>query len=95
MSTEAESDDQITNRIIKASFSSAGPEILARVKAIAEATELPTDPKVIADDTQTVAVLALQNAENIDTLIQILRKLGETGSLQATRREKPPKRGRL
>ena len=56
-----EQDDQITHRVIKAQFTGADPKILARIRELStmQPDKLPTDPKMIADDLQTVAGFAL------------------------------------
>ncbi|HTM55987.1 MAG TPA: hypothetical protein VL175_18310 [Pirellulales bacterium] len=96
MSSEPEGEDEdITNRIIKAGFTSVAPEIIARIREItaAEPSLLQTDPNALADDLQTVAALALHTHENVEMLIQVLQQLSKAGSISVTRPDKPKGRG--
>jgi len=93
--SDQQGDDQITHRVIKAGFSAIDPKILARAKEIAEADVLPTDLKIIADDLQTVAVLALHTHENVEMLIQLMQQIGKAGSIKVDPPAKPTRRRRL
>lgn len=67
-------DDELTdNRIIRAIFPGANPNVIARVREISEADSLSTDPQSLADDLQTVACLALVVHERVEILIQLLQ----------------------
>ncbi len=84
------SDDE--NYIIKARFQNIPPEVLARVKELSETDNLATDPAAIAEDLQTVAGLAIRNAENIEVLIQVIERIAAAGTLKVDKpAEKPPK----
>ena len=93
MSSEPDKDD-VTNRIFKAGFPSIDPAILARIQEIAatDTAALSSDPKVLADDLQTVAALALQTHENVEMLIQLIQQISKVGSLNVTLPETRPKR---
>jgi hypothetical protein len=85
------SDDD--NHIIKASFQVIPPEFLARIKEISEAEYLPLDIATLADDVQTIAAVALYNAENVDLIVQLFERMASTGTLKVEKpEERPPKR---
>lgn len=90
MGQSPDEDDQITNRVIKARFLGMDEKILARLKAISELNDLPTDPKILADDLQSLAVLAMHTHENVEMLIGLIQRIGETGAITVTLPEKPP-----
>lgn len=89
--------ERTEHRAIKAKFTSMDPAILARLRAIAamQPDALSSDPKILADDLQTIAVLALHTHENVEILIQFLQEMGKVGTMIAERPEEPPKRGRF
>ena len=50
---------------------------------------------LIRQSIQSLAVLALHTHENVEMLIDLIQKIGQTGTIGVVAPDKPPKRGRF